>query len=281
MKAAINQPYFIPYIGYFQLINSVDIFAIADNYNYVKNGWIKRNRILNGKNIKYFGISIEHESQNKYICDHKIKPIDKDLMICQLNGYYRLAPYRQEAIDLMDRMLSFEGDNLAEFLYQSIQMVCDYLQIGTKIIRTSDFDQDPSLRFADRVYDYCHQMGADTYHNLIGGLKLYSFEEFREHGIKLAFVESIPVPYPQPKENFEFGFAKTKNATTTPRVRFEALSVGVALALKEKPNLQVSNVDWINSEEFQQHTTSDASNNQGKLVARVEYVRDRLLENAV
>lgn len=83
------------------------------------------------------------------------------------------------------------------------------------------------------------------------------------------------------RQNFEFGFAKTKNATTTPRVRFEAISVGVALALKEKPDLQVSNVDWINSDEFQQHTTSDASNNQGKLVSRVEYVRDKLLENAI
>ena len=69
----------------------------------------------------------------------------------------------------------------------------------------------------------------------------------------------------------------SKNATTTPRVRFEAISVGVALALKEKPDLHIDNVDWLNSEEFKELTTSDASNNEGKLVARVEYVRDKLL----
>ena len=79
------------------------------------------------------------------------------------------------------------------------------------------------------------------------------------------------------KDNFEFGFAKSQNATTTPRVRFEAISVGVALALKECPNLKIENIEWINSEEFKDHTTSDASNNEGKLVARVEYVRDKLL----
>lgn len=79
------------------------------------------------------------------------------------------------------------------------------------------------------------------------------------------------------RQHFEYGFAKSVNATTTPRVRFEAISVGVALALKECPNLSVENVDWLSSEEFKEHTTSDASNNEGKLVARVEYVKNQLL----
>lgn len=79
------------------------------------------------------------------------------------------------------------------------------------------------------------------------------------------------------KEHFDFGFAKTKNATTTPRVRFEAISVGVALALKECQDLHVDDIAWIDSDEFKEHTTSDASNNEGKLTARVEYVRDKLL----
>lgn len=83
------------------------------------------------------------------------------------------------------------------------------------------------------------------------------------------------------KKNFPFGFAKSQNATTTPRVRFEAISVGVALALRDCPNLNVANVDWLNSDEFKDLTTSDASNNEGKLVARVEYVRDKLIEAKV
>ena len=80
------------------------------------------------------------------------------------------------------------------------------------------------------------------------------------------------------KENFPFGFAKTEKAKATPRVRFEAISVGVALALREKPDLRISNVDWLDSDEFKEYTTSDASNNEGKLKLRVEYVRDQLLK---
>ena len=78
--------------------------------------------------------------------------------------------------------------------------------------------------------------------------------------------------------NFPFGFAKSENAKSTPRVRFEAISVGVALALREKPDLTVGNVDWIFSEEFKEYTTSDASNNEGKLRTRVEYVKNQLLK---
>ena len=80
------------------------------------------------------------------------------------------------------------------------------------------------------------------------------------------------------KENFPFGFAKTEKAKATPRVRFEAISVGVALALREKPDLKISNVDWLDSDKFKEYTTSDASNNEGKLKLRVEYVRDQLLK---
>lgn len=80
------------------------------------------------------------------------------------------------------------------------------------------------------------------------------------------------------KENFPCGFAKTEKAKATPRVRFEAISVGVALALREKPNLKIRNVDWLDSDIFKEYTTSDASNNEGKLKLRVEYVRDQLLK---
>lgn len=83
------------------------------------------------------------------------------------------------------------------------------------------------------------------------------------------------------KEKFPFGFAKSQNATTTPRVRFEAISVGVALALRDYPNLDVDNVDWLDSSKFKELTTSDASNNEGKLAARIEYVKNKLIEAKV
>lgn len=82
------------------------------------------------------------------------------------------------------------------------------------------------------------------------------------------------------EENFELGFAKTKNATTTPRVRFEAISVGVGLALRQNKDLKVRNTNWINSDKFKELTTSDASNNTDKLRNRIEFVRNKLLEDS-
>lgn len=75
------------------------------------------------------------------------------------------------------------------------------------------------------------------------------------------------------------GFKKTGPGRKVPRVRFEAISVGVGLALREKSDLVPSNIDWLDSDEFKQWTTSDASNNRSNLIGRIEFVRDRLLDN--
>lgn len=79
--------------------------------------------------------------------------------------------------------------------------------------------------------------------------------------------------------NFPSGFKKSESSKSIPRVRFEAIAVGTNLALREKPNLSVNNVDWINSNEFKQWTTSDAANNKSKVIGRIEFVRDCLLGN--
>ena len=80
------------------------------------------------------------------------------------------------------------------------------------------------------------------------------------------------------KQHFEKPyFARKGRDNATPRVRFEALSVGIYLALKQNPNLVPNNLNWLESKEFKYHTTTDASNNQGKLQARVEFARDCLL----
>lgn len=82
------------------------------------------------------------------------------------------------------------------------------------------------------------------------------------------FVETHFAPY---------YFARRPNDSVTPRVRFEAISVGVYLALKEDSNVQPSSMDWLNSVEFKKETTSDASNNPGRLKSRIEFVRDCIL----
>ncbi|MDB5257272.1 MAG: hypothetical protein JWM14_1967 [Chitinophagaceae bacterium] len=79
------------------------------------------------------------------------------------------------------------------------------------------------------------------------------------------------------QDNFPMGFRKNPNSNSTPRVRFEALSLGAHFALKTNPNLKVTSLEWLNSKEFDEVTTSDASNNQGRLSKRVHFVKDCLL----
>jgi hypothetical protein len=76
---------------------------------------------------------------------------------------------------------------------------------------------------------------------------------------------------------FSNGFSKAKGHVKTPRIRFEAISVGVALALREKSNLEPKSIKWLDSPEFKEYTTSDASNSKPKVIKRIEYVRDQLL----
>lgn len=76
---------------------------------------------------------------------------------------------------------------------------------------------------------------------------------------------------------FPNGFSKAKGHVKTPRIRFEAISVGVALALRKKSDLKPNSMDWLDSAEFKEYTTSDASNSRPKVIRRIEYVRDQLL----
>lgn len=192
-----NQPYFMPYLGYWQLINASDVFGVADNYRYIKRGWVNRNRVLGNMGPRYITMPVDHASCNRLISEHVLAPFDADAMLAQLRQEYRVAANLGEGLDLMREVLSCKEANLAEFLFNSIEVTCRYLGINTRLIHTSDLPQDPSLRREQRLYDYCNQLGTITYYNPIGGMKLYSFEDFRAHGITLGFVRCHPVAYPQ------------------------------------------------------------------------------------
>ena len=192
----------MPYLGYWQLINAVDIFALADAYNFRKGGWIHRNRILEQGSIHYYNIPISHMSQNKQICDLELKPFDIDEKLKPLRCSYRKAANFDTGMDVMRDVLTCDSVNLSDFLLHSIEVMCAYLGIDTRIVRTSDYTQDPSLRMEQRIFDYCRQLGAKTYYNPIGGMELYTFDIFRKNGFKLGFVEHVPVPYSQGSREF-------------------------------------------------------------------------------
>ena len=198
------QPYFFPYIGYFQLINAVDTFVVFDDVNYIKKGWINRNNILVNGNSILFSVPLKEVSQNKLINQILIdenSSWNMDLLKT-ITISYKKTPYFLEAIKIVSEILLHEEQHLAKFITFSLQKICEYLNINTKIILSSEIEKDSTLKAQDKIIEICRKLDADHYINAIGGKALYDKEVFSKNNIKLNFIESRPIHYQQFKNEF-------------------------------------------------------------------------------
>ncbi|MBL7799328.1 MAG: WbqC family protein [Chitinophagales bacterium] len=205
MKVAIMQPYILPYIGYFQLINSVDVFVIYDNIKYTKKGWINRNRLLlNGKD-EYFSVPLKNDSDQLDIVQRALAPsfVDEGAKtLRKIALSYKKAPFFAEVFPLAEQIFSAKETNLFTFLHQSLLLTTDYLGVDTKIVVSSTLNIDHSLKSQDKVIALCKATSATTYVNPIGGVSLYSKEAFSEQHIQLHFLQSKPFEYAQSVPGF-------------------------------------------------------------------------------
>lgn len=192
------QPYFFPYIGYYQLIAAVDLFIVYDNIKYTKKGWINRNRMLqNGKDVM-FSLPLKSDSDYLDVCERELAAdFNGDNLLNQLKGVYRRAPYFAQTLPLVEQIVRCDDANLFRFLHNSIAKTCEHLSITTEIRKSSGIAIDHALKNQDKVLALCAAVGASTYVNAIGGRELYSKETFRERGINLKFLQSKPFEYPQ------------------------------------------------------------------------------------
>jgi hypothetical protein len=198
MKLAVMQPYFLPYIGYFQLIASVDRFVVYDNIKYTKRGWINRNRLLVDARDVTFSIPLKNASDSLDVRDREIAvEFRRDKLINQFSAAYRRAPHFAAVMPLVEETVRFEDPNLFSFLHHSIVTMCRHLDIQTDIVVSSHVDMDHGLRGQERVLALCAALGATTYVNSIGGLELYSKAEFARENVELRFLRSLPVEYQQ------------------------------------------------------------------------------------
>lgn len=192
------QPYFLPYIGYFQLIASVDKFVIYDNIKYTKKGWINRNRILQNGGYKTISIPLTKASDRLDIVDRSIsKEFNRHKLLNQFRECYRKAPYFLNVWPLVENIVLYDDNNLFRYIENSILLICSFLDIKTEIITSSKIPADHELLSQDRVLSICNQMNAKIYVNSIGGKALYSIETFSKHGVVLNFIESNMIEYAQ------------------------------------------------------------------------------------
>ncbi|NMW17455.1 MAG: WbqC family protein [Chlorobiaceae bacterium] len=206
MKLAIMQPYFLPYIGYFQLINAVDKYVIYDDVNFIKGGWINRNKILlNGAELR-INLPIEGASSFKKINEINVGK-NRDKLILTVNQAYKKAPYYNDVFPLLLDIMSCEAPILSYFLKNSIIKICEYLEIKTNFILSSEINKNNELKGEEKVISICNILRANEYYNSIGGQELYNKDTFSDNNVDLKFIKTLTVNYKQFLNTYIFGLS--------------------------------------------------------------------------
>lgn len=198
MKLAIMQPYFLPYLGYFQLIGAVDRFVIYDQIKYTKKGWINRNRMLVNGSDSLFSLPLVKGSDSLDVVEREIAPdFVADKLLAQFAGAYHRAPHFEQTFELLKEVVGFPERNLFHYIHHSVVSICRHLGIETEIVVSSTLPFDNGLKGQDKVLAICKAAGAAAYVNPIGGTELYETGVFADHGLQLRFIKSRHIEYPQ------------------------------------------------------------------------------------
>lgn len=200
MKLAVMQPYFFPYIGYFQLIHAVDKFVIYDDVHFIKQGWIHRNRLLVNGAPCFLTLALNGASSFRRINEIEVEGgqgVWRKKALKTLECAYRKAPHFFQVFPLVESVLTAPHTFVSQIAVESIAVTLEYLNIKTAIVESSTCYDNAHLKGQARVIDICRAESASEYINLSGGKALYSRDVFLNHGIRLTFIRSDPIRYPQ------------------------------------------------------------------------------------
>jgi hypothetical protein len=198
LKLGIMQPYFFPYIGYFQLINAIDLFVVYDNIKYTKKGWINRNRLLQGGKDAVFSLPLRSDSDSLQVRDRSLAgDFDRSKLLNKFRGAYARAPHFSEVFPMLERAINHSDQNLFAYIYNALVCTCQYLGVTTPLRVSSSVEIDHGLKGQDKVIALAKAVGATTYVNMIGGSELYDRGEFAAQGVKLTFLRPKPLEYRQ------------------------------------------------------------------------------------
>ena len=201
------QPYLFPYIGYFQLMDAVDRFVVADDLTFIKQGWINRNRLLINGRPAYFTVPVKRHASDALICDVQIDGAQgrgwRSALLKTIANFYRRAPSFDAAFPMVERVIGGPFTGIADMARASLHEVCDYLGIRTAIVKSSAKYGNAHLKGQERVIDTCLAEHATDYVNAPGGQELYSRDAFLARGIRLHFIGTGAIEYKQFDRPFE------------------------------------------------------------------------------
>ena len=213
MKIAIMQPYFFPYLGYFSLIKHTEQFILFDTVQYIRHGWIDRNRILKQDNSwLYIQVPSLNKGRDTLIKDLKINNVElwQKKILSQLIIYKKTAPHYFKVIQLIALIFEQNFDTIVAFNKFSLEKICDYLRINHKIeifskmnmeIETANAPDEWALNICEKIE------GVDEYWNPTGGLTFFDKSKYDKQGIKLFFQNVILQEYDQKRTLFEPGLS--------------------------------------------------------------------------
>lgn len=209
MKLAIMQPYFFPYIGYFQLVNAVDKFIFYDDVNYIKSGWINRNRLFLSGAIRYITVPLAEASSFEKINRTQVRSRSdwSEQMLSVIRQSYAKAPHYRDVATLVEEVISSHDGHISTLAKNSIIAVMNYLEIDKNFGASSAVYKNQDLKSVERVIDICKKEKASQYWNLPGGKDLYNLELFKKEGVELKFVDVAITPYQQIVPKFQPGLS--------------------------------------------------------------------------
>ncbi len=199
MVVAIMQPYFFPYIGYFQLMAAVDCFVFYDDAQFMKGGWINRNRILRDGAAAWWTFPIIHDDYRLSIRQRKYSVTAGQIrsLLGKIETAYANAPNYQTVFRLLTELLNSANDNVADYNSNILQLLATHLGIKCKFLSSSSLGELAGLQGRERVIEICRKLGASKFINPIGGIELYDSSRFENAGIELGFLQARTTSYSQ------------------------------------------------------------------------------------
>jgi hypothetical protein len=203
------QPYFFPYIGYFLLIDAVDKFVFYDDVNFIKSGWINRNRLFLAGAVKYVSVPLSGASSFEKINKTRIQSGDEWVkrLLSSISQYYAKAPFYKPVYDLAQGVLQNHDGYISTVARNSVIATAQYLGLKKDFVFSSAIYANQQKKSVERVLDICRIEHATEYWNLPGGRNLYHLDEFSKEDIELKFVDVSMKPYYQHTPEFQPGLS--------------------------------------------------------------------------
>ena len=204
MIVAIHQPQFLPWLGYFHKMMTVDAFCLLDDVQFKKNEWQNRNRIKTAQGWQWLTLPVKYrfpEKINDVSINDAVNWQRKHLESLKHN--YRKAPFYNDYIGILENAYQTVWENISDLNCHLIEKLRQALGIQNRPIARSSqlggLSEDPT----QRLVDICRAMGGDTYLSGADGPKYMDMEKFKTNGIKVIVQDFQHPIYPQCFDGFQ------------------------------------------------------------------------------